>query len=562
MLTKKIILLICFSLFYHFIFSQDLGNIGKSKPFQISGNISAATSFYNFSSSDTTAIERGIPFSYTFSGNLNTSIYGISLPLSFTYSNNEKSYRQPFNQFGLSPHYKWAKLYLGYNSISFSPYTLSGYTFMGGGIDLMPSHLRFSAMYGRFNRAISQTDAEKNVSPAFMRKGMAFKIGYGGVKEKAKNYFDIIVLKAKDVASSLTDTVAGSAISPAENFVTGFSTRYSKGKIFIEGDGAYSLYTSNINSTEMTTHDDVMKMVKGFITENNSTQYYTAYSGALGFKDKHFGAKAQYKRVAPGFKSMGTYYLNNDFENYTLSANTNLFKQKLMLDGSFGMQKDNLRNTKNATSLRKIGSANLTFNPSQKFGMTAMYSNYSTDQQRGKIPVVDTSRLYQTTQNIMIMPHYSIVDTNMVHMFMFSFNNMWLNDKNPSTANITQIRTQNFLLSYSRSYIKSGLGVTLGLNYTILDISIGKSENYGLTWGLSKTFLNDKLSTSFSNVINLTHDPDGHGTLVNLNLTASYVINNHHSLGASLYYNNNSSKYQYTPSFNEFRGDFNYTYRF
>ena len=187
---------------------------------------------------------------------------------------------------------------------------------------------------------------------------------------------------------------------PAENFVTGFSTRYSKGKIFFEGDGAYSIYTSNIYSSELTNTDDIMKILKGFITENNTTQYTTAYSGALGFKDKHFGVKAQYKRVAPDFNSMGAYYLNNDFENYTLSANTSLFKQKLMLDGSFGMQQDNLRNTRDATSLRKIGSANLSYNPSQKYGMTAMYSNYSTDQQRGKLPVVDTTRLYQTTQNI------------------------------------------------------------------------------------------------------------------------------------------------------------------
>ena len=118
-------------------------NIGKAKAFQVSGELSAAAGVYSFLSSDTSAIARGVPFSYTLTGSLNASVYSISVPLSFTYSNNQKSYRQPFNQFGISPYYKWAKLNVGYRSLVFSPYTLNSHTILGAGVELTPSHLRF-----------------------------------------------------------------------------------------------------------------------------------------------------------------------------------------------------------------------------------------------------------------------------------------------------------------------------------------------------------------------------------------------------------------------------------
>jgi hypothetical protein len=559
----RIPLLSFFFLFFSLSsFSQDLENIAKTKAFQISGDVNATASFYNFSSKDTTALARGVPLSYTFSGSLNASVFGISVPLSFTYSNNQKSYRQPFNQFGLSPYYKWVKLHIGYRSLVFSPYTLNGHTILGAGVDLTPSHFRFSFIYGRFNRAISEMDPEKNVSPMFSRKGMAFKIGYGGVKENTKSYIDLILLKVKDISSSLAASTVDSTIQPAENFVAGISSRFSKGKIFFETDAAYSIYTSSINSSERPSSDGLVKITKGFLAVNNSTQFYTAYSTALGYKAKLYGIKLQYKRISPNFKTMGSYYLNSDFENYTITPNASLFKKKLILNGSFGVQRDNLRNTKNATSMRKIGSANVSYNPSQKFGMTFMYSNYTTDQQRGKIPVVDSTRLYQTSQNIMLMPRYTIIDSNMIHMFMLSYNNMWLNDKNPGTAKFSQIRTHNFLLNYIRTYIKSGFSVNLGLNYTILDVMLGKSSNYGLSWGLSKSFLKDKLSSSFSNVLNIASSDDSHGIIININASANYALTEHHSFGASVYYNNNTSKSEYTPSFNEFRGSLNYIFRF
>jgi hypothetical protein len=81
----------------------------------------------------------------------------INLPFSFAYTNNQATANlpQPFNRFSLSPSYRWVTTHIGYGNMSFSPYTLSGHEFFGGGIELAPDNgFRFAALYGRFRKAV------------------------------------------------------------------------------------------------------------------------------------------------------------------------------------------------------------------------------------------------------------------------------------------------------------------------------------------------------------------------------------------------------------------------
>src|SRR4051812_17039997 len=100
-------------------FAQDLENITEEKPFVFSGAFTLYGSHYYVD---------GIPsrrkdFSWYLTGNPNLRIYGIDIPFNFTVSEQERSFRQPFNQFSITPSYKWIKLHLGYNNITWSPFT-------------------------------------------------------------------------------------------------------------------------------------------------------------------------------------------------------------------------------------------------------------------------------------------------------------------------------------------------------------------------------------------------------------------------------------------------------
>ena len=88
--------------------AQDLSQLGNQKPFGLSGNLTGQYTFFS-----STGQEYMKPGSWTISGNPVVSIYGVLLPFSFTVSEKERSFRQPFNQFGVSPEYKWVKLHLG-----------------------------------------------------------------------------------------------------------------------------------------------------------------------------------------------------------------------------------------------------------------------------------------------------------------------------------------------------------------------------------------------------------------------------------------------------------------
>jgi hypothetical protein len=496
-----------------------------------------------------------MPFSGILSGNINASIYGIALPFSFTYSNQDKSYRQPFNQFGLNPYYKWIKLHLGYSNINFSPYTLAGQTILGAGVELSPKYFRFGFIYGRFNKETDQYNTAENTMPTYERKGFSTRIGVGN----DKNYFDVILLKAKDDQKSLTPAITDTVTRPAENFVSGLSARLSKGKFFFEGDAAYSVYTKNslIDSTR-----DNSKIYSSLLNVNNTTDAGAALSGAVGYKAKLYGLKLQYKRVDPDYETMGAYFMNNDFENITIVPNASFFKKKLICSGSFGIQHDNLENTKDATSYRDIGSANLSWNPNQIFGFTGSYSNYTSDQKAGKLPLIDTMRLYQVNQNLMLMPRLTLIDTSKVQMVMLMYNNSKLHDKNPATAKYTNFSTNNFLLNYTVSFSRSTFSINAGLNYTVLDLQTGKNETYGITWGLGKSFFHNKLNASFSNVLNLSSYNGANGTVINIIAALNYNLSKKSSFNINLCYNGNNSKSTENPSFNEYKGDFTYVYHF
>lgn len=98
------------------LFAQDLENISKQKPFAISSSLDIRGIGYTVDGIQA----RRSPFTYIVSGSPTITIYGLSIPLSFTFSEQDRSFRQPFNQFGLSPNYKWITLHGGYRNITFS----------------------------------------------------------------------------------------------------------------------------------------------------------------------------------------------------------------------------------------------------------------------------------------------------------------------------------------------------------------------------------------------------------------------------------------------------------
>ncbi len=158
--------------------AQDLGSIKDEKKLSVNGQLGASMVFYNVEGRDANRPA----FSWMLIGNPVLTIYGITFPFSFTVSEQERSFQQPFNRFGVSPSYKWAKLHLGYRNVSFSKYTLGGHTILGAGGEFSPGKFRIGVMYGQLLRPVpfnSILYSQTQQVPSYRRNGLAFRFGYG-----------------------------------------------------------------------------------------------------------------------------------------------------------------------------------------------------------------------------------------------------------------------------------------------------------------------------------------------------------------------------------------------
>ncbi|MBK9959426.1 MAG: hypothetical protein IPP11_12940 [Chitinophagaceae bacterium] len=171
--------------------AQDVESMNIKNPFQFHGNVNLQLDYYKANGISARQKE----FSWLINGNPVLTVLGVDIPLSFVLSNFENKFYQPFNQFGISPKYKWATLHLGYRNLTYSNYTLAGHRILGAGFDLKPKNFRIGFMYGQLRRSAS-IDSSMNANPMYVRPaptykrlGMAAKLGYSFKKIMWTWYF-------------------------------------------------------------------------------------------------------------------------------------------------------------------------------------------------------------------------------------------------------------------------------------------------------------------------------------------------------------------------------------
>ncbi|MBO9637987.1 MAG: hypothetical protein J7576_07455 [Siphonobacter aquaeclarae] len=450
---------------------------------------------------------------------------GVSLPFALTVGNQGVSFRQPFNQFGVSPQYKWITLHAGYRNVTFSPFTLAGHTFLGGGVELNPGKLRLGAVYGRFNKAIQTDLVNPDVIPAFQRTGYSVKIGYG----TPTSYVDLVMLKAGDALSSVANPVSSETVTlqPAENMILGLTSRFRIGKrISGELDGAVSAYSRDIRSEEVRLEESVwLKVFRPFFTPRLSSQLTQALQAGLAYRDRVFSLKLQYKRIDPNFQSMGAYYFQSDIESYTVSPGLTLAGGKILVVGSYGIQRDNLAANKNARTGRRIGSLVLALNPSPRFGADIQFANYGITQQAGLRPVIDTLKLAQNNLSASANLRYLIQNESVNHQLMLSGTYQRLTDLNTRTARFTENRNTNGSIGYFLTNTPGQWGINAVVSYTHTQLPDGQLLRfYGPTIGGNRAFLQKKMTTSL-NLSYLVNEQDGRqGSIRTGNLSLGYKV--------------------------------------
>ncbi len=594
---------------------QDVKNIVKDRKLRVSGGINASQVFYGASGIES----RRNPYAYFVTGNINFSMFQMSIPLTFTFTNQvfNYNYQLPsydFNQFGIQPSWKWIKVYAGYNTMSFSPYTLNGALFLGGGVELTPppGKIKVQAMYGRLRKPQAFDPLVGNTAEqapfAYRRMGYGTKItwkpkgsgnqrkgpsnvdsrynkkeeGKKSKKSKASSFFsgqdqiEFIVFGAHDEPGSVPlppDTID---VKPEDNLVMSLRVTKSIGqRLTLNAEVAGSALTQD---TRVETKDEEVKnlffLTDGAYTRRTSTAYYNAYKGDLTYNAGLFNIGLGYERVDPEYRTLGGYYFNNDLENMTVNFSTQMFQNRLSIATNVGTQRNNLRADQLATLRRVSAAVNVNIVPSQAVNVNLSYSNFqSLTRVRSQFEQInqltafdnlgDSLNLTQIAQNANLNAQFNLV-ANAQQQQALNVNLAYQQaDNEQGGSALPGTRFYQLTSAYNIAWTRLEMSASLAFNYNQNTAENLDTRMLGPTLSVNKSLFKRQLMLVLSASYNQAFtNGDQTNQVVNGRLGLSYTFKQKHQLSFNGIYLNQQTQAEQANAFAEFTGTLNYSYRF
>jgi hypothetical protein len=556
--------------------AQNLDQLGVKKGVKLNGSVNLNTVGYYVKGIE----QRRDPYNWFVTGNLNVNLFGYDAPFTFSYSNANRSFTQPFNQFSFSPTYKWVKTYIGYNAMTFSSYTLAGHVFLGGGVELTPGKWRIAAMYGRLRKAVpfDLGDSLQYNNAAFKRMGYGLKIGY----ENNGNLISANIFTAKDELNSIPFVLAESPITPMQNVAMSVNARKNFLKrFFIEGEYAISSLNKDTRINRNTLEEDSItiqpthNLVKGLLPENATNRYYDAINASIGYQGNWYGLQLKYERIAPEYQTLGAYFFNNDMRNITIIPNVRLLKNTLNLSANVGFQQNNLDDVRASTTERAVGSFNATYAPNEFWNFAATYSNFSSYTNIKPQPdpffrnTLDTLNFYQISQTMNGSVLRNLGNQQKPQSIMFSASYQKANDRASYEGGNQQSDFITMNGAYTYSIVPSNTTISVAGNYYTNSAGGINTTYWGPTLSLTKAFYEKTLRASLASSYNETSGTVQASPVLNNRVSINYTPKpkeaggqSSHNFSLGLNVLNRLKSIEAQPAYTELTGTFNYTYTF
>ncbi|NLT49941.1 MAG: hypothetical protein GXX85_03365 [Ignavibacteria bacterium] len=459
----------------------------------------------------------------------------FSVDFDFLLSTEGSSARQSMNQFAVHPDWEWGKAHLGDFSMKFSDYTLDGISIRGGGVEINPGIFRFSALYGRTQRAVEGNA----VTASYDREIWGTKIGVG---RENGNFFDFNIIRSKDIGSSLdlarqdssffTDTtdVIDSlyattyndkfVISPQENLVAGFNTDLTlfEGMINFKGEFNGCLYTNDMRASEINDSTNFKSKIPGSINSiyklKLSTSADYAVKTQLSANFKTINIKGGFTRIGASYTSLGLASQINDRIGYDIGVSTRLFENKLSVSTGFNKYSDNLENQKKHTTSRSAFSSNINYRITNEINLAASYAGNFLWNDAGN----DTMKIDNSISSYMTSVSYYFLTGKISNTVSLTGIFQNTDDGNILRKNYNS-KSNTFMVNYSAA-LSASLMLSPFASYTFTKItgqitkltSLGLSINYNvLDWRL-----NNSLTVSNTN--------SGNSKNMNVQLQSGYPV--------------------------------------
>lgn len=528
MYKLKIITFLFTLLSVSIVCGQDFSNLKKKDLFKVSGSFAALGTVYNVSGIEA----RRDPFFWQLNASLNVTAVNVGIPITLRLTQQERSFTQPFNQYGLSPKYKAFTVHIGYRSMKFSEFSLSGNQFMGVGIEVAPKDAFVSGkiLVGRFARAVDGYYQDGTVigTPSYERWGYGSQITLG---KKNKN-LGIQVFKAKDDIHSIQNFTDDATVKPGDNLVFGATThqRITK-KLTLDAEIDWSAFTSDTRIPETVLEGySYLNNLGSLLYANTTSTFNKAMYAKLKYKKKKLGLKLNYRRIDPEYKTMGSVYLNNDFEDITAGASYQFLNKKLNTNVSGGFQRNNLNNDKASEMARLISSIGVNYTPNQTWNFSSTFSNFNSQSQMTLINSFDTIRYAQITKNAGLqIVRNTIKDSKRIGITTgLNFQNAKINGETNTVFYNAQLGIQYGITKTKTNFsfnISANKNIAQGIETTAIgpSLSIGKVINKNkISLGYIASFLKS-FTASYSD-----------GFIINNKISAKYKIDKHHAIMSNI----------------------------
>ena len=522
----------------------------KKKPFKISGSISANATQFN-----STPKQSRQSFTYQLSGSINMSLYELlNIPISFNLNNYGAKFSYPSlpNRLSLHPSYKWIRAHIGDVSMSFSPYTLNGHQFTGAGIELTPGRWQISAMGGRLLRRVDADSLNPSIRPNYERWGYGGKVRY----EADKFALGGTVFTAKDKMSNIS-------------FDTDALGIYPKGNIAIGLEGTLSI----IKDLKLSLEYGLSIMQRELRVKEKS--YYHAFKADLAYSFLGNTIGIGYERISPDYETLGAYYFNNDYENFTINYSRNFFENKMGIALSGGVQRDDLSGQKQEKNKRFVGSANINFTPSEKFSASVSLSSYQAHRNiKSSFDYINERTPYENLDTLRFTQLNNSIDMNLNWRLRNSETQSHTLSANASYQEAADKQGQYIMPGNLTRFLN--LGANYGIDFTPLDFSmtagVNVSNNYasrknvltiGPTLTCSKHLFKKALTTGLTLSFNQTQEAGRKlATIYNARWHANYRFLKRHGLNASVAYQHRSLSEATLTNSSSLTSQISYSYSF
>lgn len=458
---------------------EEVTNLKNKQKLKLNGGISAnATLFHSNEMVGRQA------FSYQLNGNLNLSLMELmNIPLSFSLNNYGSQFTYPTlpNRLSLHPSYKWIRCHIGDVAMSFSPYTLNGHQFTGGGVELSPGKWTFAAMGGRLLRKVDYQPALPQQPPTYERWGYGVKTRYSG----SKFFLGGTFFTAKDRLREASFRADSMGIFPKSNIAMSVEGGVSIIKnLTLSAEYAVSVLTRDTRSPKTTGAG----IIDRWMQRRESTHFYYAVKAALEYTLFKNTLALGYERISPQYETLGAYYFNNDYENVTLSYARPLWGDKANIALSGGVQRDDLDQSKKEKNKRIIGTINFTYTPTERLNTSVSASTFQGYRNiKSQFDYVNATTPYENLDTLNFRQISQNVDVNL----------NWIMSQ-------SEKRNQNLMLfiSYQEAADKQGTYIlpgnlsrflnssaTYGVDFTTLNMNVNVGMNVSNNYSNMKNFL-------------------------------------------------------------------------